>query len=383
MQRRDGRARALVLVAVLLGAVAAAQLRAQGQPFVLQGRQYVWQDGKWYTFFEGRVGDEIIPRRLVVHVRDGGYRDGRSLRGLGVEGVFLASARFLDGCYVLGVAPEVDPFAVAKVLESSVLFEEVSFDAYGTWHVTPSDPLFPQQWNLQQDKLAMASAWDICTGSSQVIVGIVDSGTMYTHEDLDGNIWVNPAEDRNGNGIPEFFPVEEGGDLDGVDNDGKSKVDDLVGWDFWGDDPEAPTEEDNDPGDPDGHGTSVSGICAAQTNNYEGGAYRGIAGVAGGWGNTKGARLMIVRAGSWPTESLVAQAIEYAHSNGARVINISGGFLEDHEALRRAVLHAANAGVVVVASTGNANKKDTIDYPARYSNTIAVGGTDQNDNRWV
>jgi len=233
----------------------------------------------------------------------------------------------------------------------------------------------------------MPQGWDITTGNSSIILGIIDSGTKYTHEDLDGNIWVNPAEDRNGNGRPDFTPYSSGGDLDGIDNDGNGFVDDLIGWDFagGGNNPQPPFTPDNNPEDTDGHGTNVSGVMSAQTNNSEGGSYRGIAGVAGGWGTSRGASLMVLRDGGYiPFESLTAQAIEYAARNGARVINLSTGYSTDYTVVRNAVNLAVNTyGVVIVASAGNNGQSGdpTPRYPARYSNTICVGATDQNDNR--
>jgi len=275
---------------------------------------------------------------------------------------------------VLAISPNRDPFHIASVLERTDQFGVLEFDAYGTWNETPNDPQYSNQWNLP--KIQMDDAWDITAGSSSIILAIIDSGTRYTHEDIDGNVWVNPAEDRNGNGLPDFYSYGDYGDLDGIDNDGNGFVDDLIGWDFY--------QSDNDPDDAYGHGTNVAGVSSAQTDNYENGAYRGIAGVAGGWGTLRGACVMVLRMGNTqPVTSYTAQAIEYAADNGARVINVSSS-LDDLQVLREAVDFAVDTcGVVIVASVGNNGDTGdpSIRYPAKYSKTIAVGATDQNDNR--
>jgi subtilisin family serine protease len=375
----------VMLIIVALLALTTSDLYAQLQRFTLQNREYRFEGNKSFTFLEGKKGDEIIPQRLIVRLKDRGHVESFDFQQLNINGVSMGSRRFLDGYYVLTISPDRDAFDIASTLERTQLFDVLEFDAIGERHGTPNDPNFGQQWNLP--KIRMPQGWDITTGNSSIILGIIDSGTRYTHEDLDANIWVNPAEDRNGNGRPDFTPYSTGGDLDGTDNDGNGFVDDLIGWDFagGGNNPQPPFTPDNNPEDTDGHGTNVSGVMSAQTNNSEGGSYRGIAGVAGGWGTSRGASLMVLRdGGQIPFESLTAQAIEYAARNGARAINISTGYTADYTVVRDAVNLAVNTyGVVIVASAGNnGNTGDpTPRYPARYANTICVGATDQTDIR--
>lgn len=372
----------LFLLILVLGGLQ----NAGAQTFQLQGREYRPIEGKWYTFSNGQKGDEIVPDRLIVRLKDRSDLRGFNFARVGIENVDVISDELFGGYYVLKVGAPQDPFAIVTALSRNPLVDYVEFDAIGEFHATPSDPLYPNQWNLP--KISMASAWDITTGSNSALLAIIDTGTDYNHEDLDGNIWVNPSEDRNGNGRPDFTPVALGGDLDGIDNDSNGYVDDLVGWDFYsGDNNPWP---DSDPG-VDAHGTAVAGIAAAQTHNYESGSYRGVAGVAGGWGSTSGVKLMILRYyyySNGPYASTTAQSVRYAARNGARVINISSGWATDFSYLKSAIDSAANVyGCVLVASAGNiggnGSSDKSIRYPARYSTTIAVGATVQDDSRWV
>jgi subtilisin family serine protease len=75
---------------------------------------------------------------------------------------------------------------------------------------------------MQVDK-----AWDVQTGSPETTIGILDTGVDFFHQELLGNIWVNPGEDLDADGV-----VWDVDDLDGEDSDGNGLVDDLVGWTF-------------------------------------------------------------------------------------------------------------------------------------------------------
>lgn len=127
----------------------------------------------------------------------------------------------------------------------------------GIYHVfeKPTDPDYEEhQWALGESTIDAdidaPEAWDIFTGSSDIVVALIDSGANYNHDDLEANIWINEGE------IP-------GND---IDDDNNGYKDDVHGYDF--------VSGDGDPMDDLGHGTHIAGIVGAEANNGE-----GIAGV--------------------------------------------------------------------------------------------------------
>lgn len=193
-------------------------------------------------------------------------------------------------------------------------------------------------------------AWDVTTGSSAVVVAVIDSGVDVNHPDLAANIWTNPGEIA-GNGI---------------DDDENGYVDDVNGWDFF--------INDNDPRDANGHGTHVAGTIAAAGNNAA-----GVTGVS--WS----AQIMALRFldawGGGTTANAIA-AIEYADAMGADIINNSWGGGAYSQFLKDAI-DACNALVVCAAGNSGSNNDSIPHYPSSYSsaNIIAVAAGDQDDNR--
>ncbi|UNC93474.1 S8 family serine peptidase [Candidatus Contubernalis alkaliaceticus] len=226
--------------------------------------------------------------------------------------------------------------------------------------VFPNDPFFDQLWGLHNTGQSIRGtlgtadadidapeAWEIITGSEEVIIAVIDTGVDYNHPDLINNIWRNPNEV-----------------LDGTDTDGNGYVDDIVGWDFY--------SNDNDPMDEHSHGTHVSGTIAAEGNNE-----LGITGVM--WN----AKIMPLRflspTGSGTTENAV-EAILYANANGAHIINNSWGGGEFSQALKDAI--CASTAVVVCSAGNDVSNNDIIfNYPTSYNcpNIISVAATDNQD----
>jgi subtilisin family serine protease len=213
--------------------------------------------------------------------------------------------------------------------------------------VTPNDSLFGYQYALfnkgQQigwvpgspvgnpnADIKAPQGWEETTGSSSIIIGIVDTGIDLTHPDL------------------------------------KNKVV-GTGRDF--------VNTDSVAADDHGHGTMVAGIAGAETDNGE-----GIAGV--GW-NCRLLPVKVLDALGTGTEDHIIQGILWAVENGAKVISLSFGAPTTGQALKDAIKRIVETnGAVVIAPTGNDNI--AVASPASLDNyVLAVAATDHNDARWV
>ncbi|MDB9485369.1 S8 family serine peptidase [Dolichospermum circinale CS-537/01] len=224
----------------------------------------------------------------------------------------------------------------------------------------PNDPGFPQLWGLHNTgqtggtpdaDIDAPEAWDIQTGNPNLVIGVIDTGVDYNHQDLVGNIWTNPGEIAN----------------DGIDNDGNGYIDDIRGWDF--------AYNDNNPSDVDGHGTHVSGTIAGKGNNGV-----GVTGVA--WN----AKIMPLKflddTGSGSTSNAIL-AINYATAKGVKITNNSWGGGGFSQALYDAINAAGQQGALFIAAAGNSGQNADINpmYPAAYNlaNIISVASTTHTD----
>ncbi len=199
----------------------------------------------------------------------------------------------------------------------------------------PNDPLYSSQWHYKN--LNAAVAWGIAKGDTAVLNMPVDNGVDLEHPDIQPNIWINRLEDINGNGRFDTLWSPDG-DLDGEDQDGNGKIDDVAGYDFVSGDP----IPQNDSGWE--HGTHCWGISNAATNNGTG--------VAGASWNT---RTMTVRCGT--TTSIItfaaASAVTYGKDNGVFSISMSFGSTSQNPTLAAACQAAWDAGCVLFGAAGN------------------------------
>ena len=231
----------------------------------------------------------------------------------------------------------------------------------------PDDPRFSEEVGLhntgQSNGLADADidapeAWDITTGSSDVVVAVVDSGVDYLHPDLQNNIWINA--------------IEAAGDS-GIDDDNNGFIDDIHGYDFQA--------NDADPMDEHRHGTHVAGVVAGDGNNS-----LGISGVT--WSSTI-MPLRFLDANNSGLTSDAVRAINYAtmmrtdHGVNVRVINNSWGSEGERSnstALHDAIQAAGNSGILVTAAAGNGSQVPVTTVVRQFVKTLVENGHAREDH---
>jgi subtilisin family serine protease len=226
----------------------------------------------------------------------------------------------------------------------------------------PNDSLFNELWGMHNTgqsggtvdaDIDAPEAWDISTGSSDIIVAVIDTGIDYTHPDLTANMWVNAGE------IPG----------NGQDDDGNGYIDDVYGYDF--------VNNDGNPMDDHYHGTHCAGTIGAVGNNSQ-----GVAGVC--WN----VRIMAVKflnsAGSGSTSNAIL-SVQYSTLMGANLSSNSWGGGGYSQGLKDAIDAAGAAGMLFVAAAGNdsGNNDTSPHYPSSYDSEslIAVMATDRYDSR--
>jgi serine protease len=235
----------------------------------------------------------------------------------------------------------------------NIAYVEPSY-IHSTWY-TPNDVAYGTQFYLTQVKAPQA--WDISRNASNVIIGIVDSGSEVTHQDLAGNIYVNAADPING-----------------IDDDGDGYVDNYYGWDLCG--ASASTMiPDNDPNVKSAaadHGVHVSGIASAVSDNGI-----GVASLA------YNAKLLIVKTGADDNGTAIYkgyEGIKYAADKGAHIINCSWGGVGGGQFGQEMVNYAISKGCLVVAAAGNSGNDIPI-YPAAFDGVLAVANLNANDTK--
>jgi subtilisin family serine protease len=243
-----------------------------------------------------------------------------------------------------------------------ILYAQPNYRLKASW-TFPNDPRFGELWGMHNTgqtggtadaDIDAPEAWDVATGTSEIIVAVIDTGVDYTHDDLAANMWVNKAEL---NGDP------------GVDDDDNDYVDDIYGYDI--------VNDDGDPMDDHYHGTHCAGTIGAVGNNSE-----GVTGVC--W-NVKIMALKSLDStgGGWTDDAIAC--LEYADLMGANVTSNSYGGSGYDAAFRETINIAGEAGMLFVAAAGNddGQNNDSIPhYPSSYDcdSIIAVLSTDEDDD---
>lgn len=236
---------------------------------------------------------------------------------------------------------------------------------------TPNDPQYASGGMYGMAKISAPSAWDLTTGSSQVVVADIDTGLRYTHEDLAANAWKNPGE------VP----------ANGIDDDGNGFIDDVYGWDFF-------YNDSNPFDDAGGHGTHTAGTIGAVGNNA-----KGVTGV--NW-NVKIMAIKIYSPnGTDSTSAMLVNAYNYVRMMKNRGVNIRvtnnsygdcGEACGYDQATKDALDAMGNAGILNVFAAGNDNQNidsfpygatPSPGYPAKYTSPsiLAVAASTSTDTR--
>ncbi len=304
---------------------------------------------------------EAVPGQFLVKFRKGSTADATLRRGLNVQ---LARRLPLTGAQLVTSPQLNDTYAKELLASGEAEYIEPNYvvHAFGI----PNDPRVGEQWGMNNTgasggtadvDIDAPEAWNVTTGSPDVVVGVVDTGVDYTHPDLAANIWKNPGE------VPG----------NGIDDDGDGVVDDAYGFNA--------IAQSGDPMDDNNHGTHVAGVIGAASNN--------AAGVAGVNWRVKIMPLKFLDAGGSGTVDAAISAIQYAVTMKNRGVNVrvlsnSWGGSGYSQALQDAITAAENAGILFVAAAGNngTDNDSTPQYPASYDNpnVVSVAAIDRNGN---
>ncbi len=314
------------------------------------------------------------------------FKDGlQTTRKLEASSFPVRARRYYSHSKVYKVSPlDSDGASMADTLENlrgdpSVEWAEPDYPR--TAVEFPDDPLVDEQWHLSNQgqtggtagaDISAAEAWSISTGSSQLVVAVLDTGIDYGHPDLKGNMWRNSGEDWLDGWTPGFNEI---------DDDGNGYVDDYYGINVLEDSVAPPIRIwGTQPIDTDGHGTHVAGIIGARGNNA-----LGVSGV--NWEVGLMALKFIGPQGG--SVSGAIECIEYIldmKEKGVPIcaVNASFGGGDYSRFEKEAFASLGDAGILVSAAAGNsASDLDSgaTNYPASYDldNIISVAATTNND----
>jgi serine protease len=263
--------------------------------------------------------ETAAPAAMERALREAGGRSSRrSASGARVLLALDAGFGTADALARLAAMPEV------AYAERNVRYH--ASQARGTF--SPDDRFYDAQWNLEQ--IGAERMWGIQQGSSDVVVAVLDTGVAYE----------------------DFGPFRKAPDWGGTRF--------VPGFDF--------VHGDTHPNDDEFHGTHIASTIAEATDNQ-----LGVAGIAFGCAIMP---VKVLDENGDGTSFVIADGIDFAVANGAKVINLSLGGTSDSATVRQAVDRAVAAGVTVVAAAGNGSRQG-VEFPAALPNVIAVGAVDQ------
>ncbi len=239
----------------------------------------------------------------------------------GVGAVETGSIPVLRMRSILLTPSSADDAVAALHADPRVL--RVDADRVREAEATPNDTAYGEQWSLP--KIGWDQVYGNVTPSGSAVVAVLDTGVDASHPDLAGQLVA-----------------------------GTSILDGSAGT-----------------SDPNGHGTAMAGIIAARTDNGEGVAGIGFAGV-------KVMPVTVLGADGLGQDSDIIQGVVWAVDHGADVINMSFSNPGYSASLQVAIDYAWANNAVIVAATGN-DGSSTVTFPAGDRGVIGVSSTDQSD----
>ena len=265
-----------------------------------------------------------------------------------------------DDAYLVKIKeePTIDlHFTKKEAVQSMIdVIEDVEPDYFVTTVKLSDDTRLHDLWGMNnkgqtggtEDKdIDAPEAWDITTGSKDILVGVIDTGIDRDHEDLKANMWTNPNEIAG----------------NGKDDDKNGYIDDVHGWDFY--------NNDNNPDDDDSHGTHCAGTIGGVGNNG-----KGVVGVC--WNVSMVGIKFLGKDGGYISDAI--KSVTYATKIGVNLTSNSWGGGGYSSTLKRAIDEANQKGIGFVAAAGNhnGNNDSRPSYPASYKseNVISVGASD-------
>ena len=313
------------------------------------------------------AGAEYVPDRLLVRFRDPVAASVRAIIHADVGATVVKTYDAINNLQLVRLAPGSDVGQAIEQYRSrpDVLYAEPDWIVHAI-DTIPDDTDFASLWGLHNTgqsggtadaDIDAPAAWDLGTGSSDVIVVVIDTGVDYNHEDLAGNMFQNTPDCNT----------------DGVGDDGNGFVDDCYGIDT--------ANNDSDPMDDNDHGTHVSGMIGAVGNNTV-----GVTGV--NWDVSIMGCKFLDSNGSGSTSGAIDcfgyidTMYDAGHTNIVASSNSwgGGGF---SQALKDAIDSNRERGILAIAAAGNSGTDNDLDpsYPSNYflPNIIAVAATDRND----
>lgn len=290
------------------------------------------------------------PSQLVSHPL---FNHDTHTKVSGFNEIDIINESFVDEPYIVHLKSNSHEQTLANLsqLKGDHRILVIEIDVLRKPLMTYNDPERASQWYLNTLSLSEAHnnlvSFDLPFGGlSDIIVAVIDTGLDRQHPEFLNQLWINSNE------IPN----------DGIDNDNNGFIDDVNGVNS--------DTRTHDFEDTDGHGTHVSGIILANTNNNT-----GIVGIA------PNVKLMSIKASRYfPSEgkellpsSAVYAGLMYAFDHGAHIVNMSFGssyFLESEESMIRSL----SQHMILVAAAGNEGKAITQQafFPAAYDGVIGV-----------